>query len=76
MVVDFSCPCGGGQSCIVSRRSVNDWVMEDDVFKYLKIPLRKNCLEPFTEQQQEGMGKSRTVGFMDKMNSREKSRTS
>ena len=26
------CPCGGGQSCIVDRRELNDWVHEDELF--------------------------------------------
>lgn len=46
------CPCGGGQSCIVDRRSLNDWVHEDDVFKEAGLPIRKNCLSSYTKEQQ------------------------
>lgn len=42
------CPCGGGQSCIVDRRWVGDWVHEDDVFTNAGLPLRKNCFTSFT----------------------------
>jgi len=46
------CPCGGGQSCIVDRRSFGDLVHEDIVFKKAGVPLRKNCVqEPTTDQQ-------------------------
>ena len=48
---DFSCPCGGGQSCPVSRRSLGDYVLEDEVFKKNKWPLRKDCSVPFTKEQ-------------------------
>lgn len=50
---DFSCPCGGGQSCIKSRRSVGDWVHEDDVFKAKGLDIRKDCSTPFTKEQKE-----------------------
>lgn len=45
------CPCGGGQSCIVDRRAVNDWVHEDDVFTEHKLPVRKNCNQKYTNKQ-------------------------
>jgi len=45
------CPCGGGQSCIVDRRAVNDWVHEDDVFIEHKLPLRKHCNQKYTNKQ-------------------------
>ena len=45
------CPCGGGQSCIVDRRELNDWVHEDDIFVKNKLPLRKNCYQEYTEVQ-------------------------
>ena len=37
------CPCGGGQSCIVDRRKVGDWVQEDDIYKKAGLKIRKNC---------------------------------
>ena len=49
------CPCGGGQSCIVDRRWVGDYVHEDIVFNNLNIQLRKNCYEPMTQIQQEAI---------------------
>jgi hypothetical protein len=48
---ECSCPCGGGQSCIVDRRELNDWVLEDDIFGKNKLPLRKNCYQEYTEAQ-------------------------
>ena len=45
------CPCGGGQSCIVDRRWLSDWVHEDEVFRVLNIPLRVNCAQAYTEEQ-------------------------
>ena len=45
------CPCGGGQSCIVNRRWLCDWVHEDEVFRVLNIPLRVNCAQAYTEEQ-------------------------
>ena len=47
----FNCPCGGGQSCIVDRRRVGDWVYEDDIFKKHKLPLRKDCYSPLSLEQ-------------------------
>ena len=49
------CKCGGGQSCIVDRRSVGDWVHEDDVFLSAGLPLRKNCMQPYYENQEEAL---------------------
>ena len=51
MPVGQLCPCGGGQSCIVDRRWVGDWVHEDDVFTNAGLPLRKNCFTSFTTAQ-------------------------
>ena len=51
MPVGQLCPCGGGQSCIVDRRWVGDWVHEDDVFTNAGLPLRKNCFVSFTTAQ-------------------------
>jgi hypothetical protein len=51
MECDFSCPCGGGQSCIVSRRSLGDWVHEDDLLIDAGLPLRKNCFDKLNKKQ-------------------------
>jgi hypothetical protein len=48
---DNVCPCGGGQSCIVDRRELNDWVHEDNLFLENKLPLRKNCFQQYTNKQ-------------------------
>jgi len=46
-----TCPCNGGQSCIVIRRQYGDWVHEDDVMRQANLPLRKDCdTEPTDEQ--------------------------
>jgi hypothetical protein len=45
------CPCGGGMSCLVDRRTSGVWVMEDDVFKKAKCKLRINCLDPMSKFQ-------------------------
>lgn len=45
------CPCGGGQSCIVDRRTLKDWVHEDEVFLEHKLPIRKNCYQQYTNKQ-------------------------
>ena len=50
------CPCGGGQSCIVDRRWVGDWVHEDTVFTNAGLPIRKNCFSSFTPAQQKKLG--------------------
>ncbi len=51
MPAEQLCPCGGGQSCIVDRRWVGDWVHEDDVFTNAGLPIRKNCFTNFTAAQ-------------------------
>jgi hypothetical protein len=51
MPTEQLCPCGGGQSCIVDRRWVGDWVHEDDVFTNAGLPIRKNCFANFTTAQ-------------------------
>jgi hypothetical protein len=53
MNTEKNCPCGGGQSCIVDRRFVGDFVHEDDLFNESKLPLRKNCYTKFTKEQYE-----------------------
>jgi len=45
------CPCGGGQSCIVDRRELNDWVHEDTLFLENNLPLRKDCFQQYTKKQ-------------------------
>jgi len=45
------CPCGGGQSCIVDRRWVGDWVHEDTIFINAGLPIRKNCFAAYTNEQ-------------------------
>lgn len=56
MPVEKMCPCGGGQSCIVDRRWVGDWVHEDTVFTNAGLPIRKNCFSSFTTAQQKKLG--------------------
>lgn len=58
MPVSKLCPCGGGQSCIVDRRWVGDWVHEDIVFKNAGLPIRKNCLSSFSAVQQKELCKN------------------
>jgi len=53
MNIEMTCPCGGGQSCIVDRRIVGDFVHEDDLFTQSRIPIRKNCYTKFTKEQYE-----------------------
>ncbi len=51
MPKNMLCPCGGGQSCIVDRRWLGDWVYEDDILLNAGLPIRKNCYqEPSVEQ--------------------------
>jgi hypothetical protein len=57
MPAEQLCPCGGGQSCIVDRRWVGDWVHEDNVFINAGLPIRKNCFASFTSAQQKQFGK-------------------
>jgi hypothetical protein len=57
MPAEQLCPCGGGQSCIVDRRWVGDWVHEDDVFTNARLPIRKNCFTSFTSAQKKQLGK-------------------
>lgn len=51
----YHCPCGGGQSCIVNRREVGDWVHEDDIFRKANIPIRKNCYTTHSQNQLNAM---------------------
>lgn len=53
-----TCPCGGGQSCIVDRRWVGDYIYEDNIFKNMNIPLRINCVQLMTEIQKNVLKKS------------------
>ena len=43
---EVCCPCGGGQSCIIDRRLVGDWVHEDSIFLDMGLPVRMSCIEP------------------------------
>lgn len=56
------CPCGGGQSCVVDRRALGDWVYEDDIFKQAGLQLRKNCHDPLTPKHEEVLKQSLTCG--------------
>ena len=47
----MSCPCGGGQSCIVDRRIMHAWVHEDEVLMIAGLEPRKNCAQDFDEAQ-------------------------
>ena len=51
------CECGGGQSCIVDRRFMNDFVHEDYVFKKYNLPIRKHCFQKPTKEQTKAMQK-------------------
>lgn len=51
----FPCPCGGGQSCIVHRRIVGDWVHEDNVFRKVNLPIRKDCYTALSQEQLKAM---------------------
>ena len=44
--------CMLGQSCIVDRRWLGDFVHEDLVFDSKNIPRRINCYQPFTIEQE------------------------
>ena len=52
---NIACPCGGGQSCIIDRRWLGDWVHEDDVFNKNNLPLRKSCFQPYTIEQDKAL---------------------
>jgi hypothetical protein len=53
--VYMECKCGGGQSCLIDRRWVGDFCHEDVVFNKKNIPLRKSCIEDYTEQQRKAI---------------------
>ena len=55
MPKSMKCKCGGGQSCIIDRRWMGDWVHEDDVFRLNNLPIRKSCIEPYTEEQNKAL---------------------
>jgi len=55
MPTTMMCPCGGGQSCIVDRRFVGDYVHEDEVFTNFGLPLRKNCFNKFYKSQEKSL---------------------
>lgn len=49
--IQVNCPCGGGQSCIVHRRMLGDFVIEDMIFDSHQLPKRTNCDEPYSNDQ-------------------------
>lgn len=51
MPENLRCPCGGGQSCLIDRRWLGDWVHEDIIFNDKGINLRKSCMVPYTDEQ-------------------------
>jgi len=57
MPKNMRCPCGGGQSCMVDRRWLGDWIYEDEIFIKFKIKLRKNCFEKYSKKQIEILNK-------------------
>lgn len=50
-----NCPCGRDKNCIVFKRSIKEWVQEDEVFKVNNLPLRVNCWKPYTKEQYKAM---------------------
>lgn len=49
----MNCPCGEmGQSCIVARRHVGDFVHVDHLMKQAKVSRLKHCLSVPNERQQ------------------------
>jgi len=60
---NMKCPCRGGESCIVDRRWVGDWIHEDDVFLRNNLPLRKNCFVQLTCEQIEALHKSMEINY-------------
>lgn len=52
MFATVRCPCGGGQSCIVERRAMRDWVHEDDVLDEAGVERRLHCGSDITEEQE------------------------
>ena len=55
LTIDNVCPCGGGQSCMVDRRLMGDWVQEDEIFKKAGLDVRENCLHLWTPDQERAM---------------------
>jgi hypothetical protein len=55
MPCNMICPCGGGQSCIVDRRLVGDFVHEDDVLTSVGLTVRDNCFSIPTKEQKKAM---------------------
>ena len=56
------CPCGGGQSCLVDRRLLGDFVHEDTVFDSVGLERRENCFVEFTKAQCRAMNEA--LGMM------------
>lgn len=49
------CPCGGGQSCIVTRRLIGGFNHEDIVLEGAGVNLREHCLSEPTDAQDRAM---------------------
>jgi len=45
----------GGQNCIVLRRLVKDFVLEDDVLRRAGLPIRDGCSSNFSPEQSAAM---------------------
>ena len=55
---EFTCPCKcPGQSCIVERRKVGDFVHIDMLMAEAKVPKLKHCLSKPTKTQQKVLDK-------------------
>ena len=52
------CACGGGQSCLIDRRRMGDWVFEDDILKKVNLPIRKSCLEYLGDERNAAIAKA------------------
>ena len=52
---EMRCICGGGQSCLIDRRWIGEWVHEDNVFTENGISLRDSCMEPYNIEQEEAL---------------------
>lgn len=60
MPQEMRCICGGGQSCIIDRRWIGDWVHEDVIFKSKGIELRTSCSDLYTTKQKEALNENLT----------------
>tara|TARA_B110000908_G_C10261947_1_gene460006 strand:+ start:1338 stop:1601 length:264 start_codon:yes stop_codon:yes gene_type:complete len=61
---EFVCPCKcPGQSCIVERRKVGDFVHVDMLMTEAKVPKLKHCLSKPTKTQQKVLDKIKDKNF-------------